>query len=237
MLYCEKRKLAVFLNPKTGTQTIHKIFEEAGLTDKPQNHYNYTHAHEKYNLDDFKNYKFFCFYRDPVSRFESAIKFLKRDRYLYLLLQLAPNEIITEAIRQVRARKIKDSLDLNKKYLEEYNWLSQEIRNYIEALDLNLFLKLIPQEIIFDSEGAEVILAHQKHWLDHDIDIMYLKFSDYENELRKLLSYFELNIEYIPRRNKTIKIDSESSFSKNEVDLIKEIYSSDYEFLSSKGLL
>lgn len=237
MLLCEKRKLGVFLNPKTGTQTIHKIFMDAALTTSRQTHSNYTFAAEKYRIVDFDKYKFFCFYRDPVSRFESAVKFLKRDRYLYLLLNFAPREILADAIRQIRTKKIEKSLDVNLKYPEEYLWLSEEIKDYLESLPYEFFHNMIPETVDYDTGSLTTILAHQKHWLDHDIDIVYLNFSDYENELRKLLSYFELSIEEIPHRNATIKIDSEWSFSQEEIELTRNIYKRDYDFLSSKGLL
>ena len=76
MIYCTERKIGIFLNPKAGSTSVMKAFENIPVTFKKHTHLDYPVALTAYNLPHFDEYRFFCFYRDPVSRFNSAFKFL-----------------------------------------------------------------------------------------------------------------------------------------------------------------
>lgn len=77
-------------------------------------------------------------------------------------------------------------------------------------------------------------IGPQKYWLDFDIDFTYLKFSDYDNEVRKLLTAFNLD------PNSTIPTLNESVYSYNftpaDLTYIESRCQEDYAFLASKGL-
>ena len=68
MIMDESRKSCVFLNPKTGTNTLSEIFKDAG--------FDHTHEHPNYEkLENYQGYTLHCFCRDPVDRFLSCLNY------------------------------------------------------------------------------------------------------------------------------------------------------------------
>ena len=73
MILCNKRKLGIFLVPRTGTTSICKHFESYEFMLNDHEHITYLEL----AVPDKKSYKFFAFYRDPVERFLSGMRLLK----------------------------------------------------------------------------------------------------------------------------------------------------------------
>lgn len=235
MIYCTQRKIGIFLNPKAGSTSIMKAFKDISVTFKKQNHLNYTLAAQAFALPDFDKYKFFCFYRDPVSRFTSAFKYYKRHTYMGALNKFSTPEEARKALLQIRKKIYDDYLFPNRNYPESYLWLSEETRAILESISLEQILDLVPP---IDAIPAtiETGLAYQKRWFDHDIDITYLNFADYDNELRRLLSFFDVTIDEIPYENENINLDTDVPFTAEETNLIMQKYQVDYDFFATKGI-
>ena len=127
MIYCTERKIGVFLNPKVGSTSIVKAFKDVQVTLKAHTHLNFTAAKEAYAVPDFDEYKFFCFYRDPVSRFNSAFKFYKRHTVMTALFKFSTIEEFRKADAQIRKKIYDDLLFMRKYYPGKYFWLSHKI--------------------------------------------------------------------------------------------------------------
>lgn len=237
MIYCTERKIGIFLNPKVGSTSIIKVFKDVQVTFKKQTHLNYSLATEAYALPDFDKYKFFCFYRDPVSRFESAFKFYKRHSFANALSKFSTQEEINKARAQIQKKIYDDLLFPTKYYPGRYFWLSEETRSILESITVEQALDIIPalDSTPSISEG-NISFAHQKRWLDHNIDITYLNFADFENELRRLLSFFDTTIDTIPHENENINLETDLPFTTEERNLIMQKYQIDYDFFASKGI-
>jgi hypothetical protein len=237
MIYCTERKIGVFLNPKVGSTTIVKAFKDVQATFKKQTHLNYTLAAEAYALPDFDKYKFFCFYRDPVSRFDSAFKFYKRHTFMNALSKFSTKEEADKAHAQIRKKIYDDFLFEKKYYPGRYHWLSDETKSILESITLEQIMSIVPalDDNPSISEG-NITLAYQKRWFDHNIDITYLDFADYGNELRRLLSFFDATIDTIPHENENINLETDVPFTTEERNLIMQKYQIDYDFFASKGI-
>jgi hypothetical protein len=69
VILSRKHNAGIFLNPRTGTTTICSIFEGCDYEINSHEHLNY----ERLSIANKENYQYFCFYRDPVDRFLSAM--------------------------------------------------------------------------------------------------------------------------------------------------------------------
>ena len=127
MIIHETKKIIVLLNPKTGTTTLYDIFKR----------YKSGHRHCQYkNVPNFKNYKIFGFYRDPVDRFVSTHNYLIKT---YKTLETTKNTewykkytndiTIAELIETLVSGIGGPVLDL---FLHQTNWLNSnvELLNY-----------------------------------------------------------------------------------------------------------
>lgn len=237
MIYCTERKIGIFLNPKTASSSIIKAFKDVSLTQRKHTHLNYTLANEAYEIPDFNTYKFFCFYRDPVSRFNSAFKFYKRHTFPIALSQFSTSEEVYKATMSIRKKKFDDYLFMNKMYKGEYHWLPQETKDILESITIQQVLDLVPANDVIPSIGrGDIALAYQKRWFEHDIDITYLNFADFDNELRRLLSFFDATVDVIPHENENINLETDVPFTTEERNLIMQKYQPDYDFFASKGI-
>lgn len=237
MIYCTERKIGVFLNPKVGSTSIVKAFKDVQVTFNAHTHLNFTAANEAYSIPDFDKYKFFCFYRDPVSRFNSAFKFYKRHTFMTALFKFSTKEEFQNADRQIRKKIYDDLLFMRKYYPGQYFWLSEETKAILESITVEQILSIVPElDTTPTVQEGNISLAYQKRWFDHDIDITYLNFDDFDNELRRLLSFFDTTIDEIPYENENINLDTDAPFTTEERNLIMQKYQIDYDLFSSKGI-
>ena len=237
MIYCTERKIGIFFNPKTGSSSLFESFKNINTTLKKHTHINYTTALNAYSLPDFDKYKFFCFYRDPVSRFNSAFKYFKRETFAIALVKFATNEEWLKAHQQIQKKIYDDYLFEHKYYPGRYFWLSDETRSILESITLEQVLDLVPEPgVVPNIREGNTGLSFQKTWFDHNIDITYLNFADYDNELRKLLSFFDVTIDTVPHINETISLETDVPFTTEQRNLIMQKYQTDYDFFASKGI-
>jgi hypothetical protein len=237
MIYCTERKIGIFLGPKTGSSSIIKMFKDIPVTFRKHTHLNYTLAVDAYEIPDFNTYKFFCFYRDPVSRFNSAYKYFKRHTYMSALHLFSTQDQMRKASKKVRQKKFDDLLFMNKTYPRQYDWLDEETKTILESITVEQVLGMIPTADVIPTIGkGDIALAYQKRWLDHNIDITYLNFGDFDNELRRLLTFFDATIDQIPHENENINLDTDQPLTTEQVNLVKAAYQVDYDFFASKGI-
>ena len=72
-----------------------------------------------------------------------------------------------------------------------------------------------------------VFFTPQKYWLGFDIDLTILDFSNYESELKKVLSFFTDKDIQIPKLNPS---EIRLNVTEDQKVKIKEMYFMDYEF-------
>ena len=242
MIFCTERKIGIFFIPKCGSHTVFDIFKNLPIAHKKFLHVNYAAAVQAHDdISDFSSYKFYAFYRDPVERFNSAFKFHKRSTYPAALAKFFPEDT-TEVFKLIRQEKYNRLLHLDRRHDDEYSWLPQDIKDKLESITVQQMLSLHPGENpdikIFGSGiiKSPISLVHQKFWFDHDIDISYLNFSNFDSEIRGLASLFGINLETVNHLNEGISIENERQLTTEEIDLIKTAYQADYDFFASKGI-
>lgn len=242
MIYCTERKIGIFLNPRTGSKTIYNIFKGLNVTHNKHNHINYEVAVDAYNIADFNTYKFFCFYRDPVDRLISTIKYFKRIAYISALSNFSTIEHRNKAILAVKKRKYDDYLFMQKTYPNEFDWLDQEQKDIINGISIKQILDIIPNdpnEISFTSRNQSIpsaAFSYQKRWLDFNIDLTMLNFADFENETRRLFSHFNVTLDEIPNINANLEHVPTPQVTEEERAAIILKFKPDYDFFASKGI-
>jgi hypothetical protein len=247
MIYCKERKLGIFMNPKTGSHTISKTFKNISVTKNTRDHSNYVMALDYAELPDFNTFKFYCFYRDPIDRFNSGFKFYKRYAYAHCLRTFFSSELMTESMKQISKAKYDKLLHMNKKYDEEYLWLSQDLKDKIESITVSQLLNHFTYEKINGNPTPEEVykgafqetpspFINQRFWLDHDIDLTLLNFASFEEELKTLVSLFGVTLETVSQENRNLVVENEYVLTQEDISLIKQFYKPDYDFFASKGI-
>ena len=247
MIYCKDKKIGIFLNPKTGSHTINKTFKSIFVTRNVMDHSNYIMALEFAKLSDFNTFKFYSFYRDPIDRFNSAFKFYKRYSYGHCLKTFFSDELMSESKKQISKAKYDKLLHMNKKYDEEYLWLSQDLKDKIESITVSQVLNHFTYEKINSNPTPEEVykgafqetpsvFVNQSFWLNYDIDLTLLNFASFEEELKTLVSLFGVTLETVSQENRNLVVENEYVLTQEDISLIKQYYKPDYDFFASKGI-
>lgn len=216
MIICKDRKIGIFLVPKTGTISLCSTFSKLNLFYCKHSHTKWPQAWHNFSptIDDFDQYQFFAFYREPLDRFASAIAYFKRTLYRELIPAFYGNK---HPISCATTRP--------------YETLPTEIKMLIEQITVTQIL---------DHKGLNMMktsmLQHQQLWFDYPINIKYLDFKNYIQEVKFLLSIFNVNGNEIPHLNRSYVPYPNSDLTKDEVVRVKDIYRSDYDFFASKGI-
>lgn len=211
MIIDKSKKLGVFLIPKTGTSSLFRLFKpySSNSVQVNSNHASWSDICKEY--DKFDGYQFFAFYREPISRFQSAVNYVKRTLYRETL------------------QYFYDDLNMSCARVDPYDTLEPELKEKIERIhpfDLLHHLHL----------SKSPTFKKQIHWLDHPINITYLNYHDYDNEVRRLLNEFDLPIKDIPRYNQSVSVPNTDVLTDNDVMYLREYYREDYDFFASKGI-
>jgi hypothetical protein len=209
------KKLGVFPVPKTGTSTLFRLFKSYNnnCVQATVSHNNWTLI-EKINRsehDNFHGYRFFAFYREPIDRFGSAVSYIKRIMYRETL------------------QYFYDDLTMSCARVDPYETLEPELKEKIERI---CPFDLLHHPMLSKSPTFE----KQVYWLDHPIDITYLNYHDYENEVKRLLNEFQLPIVNIPRHNQSVSVEGADILSESDIAYLKDYYRADYEFFANKGI-
>lgn len=216
MIVSKQKKIVIFLTPKTGTYTLCKTFYGKGLDECGHNHENYTSFRSLSNRDpdkygDPSKYTAYAFYRDPVERAVSMLRYIKRWRTHDFFHAFYGNEI-----------KISSFHD------NPYEELSPELKAINDAVPLiEVFRKMTHQR--------DNVYRKQVHWLDFP-EVQPLAFSRFEHEVRRLAKDLDLNIGEIPVGNSSVKIEYLDHLSQDDVEEIKEYYFEDYKYFNDRGI-
>lgn len=221
MILDKKAKRVVMLNPKTGTSSLVEMFHK-------YEHLRVSHEHTR--LMEFKDmvkeeyldYKVYSFYRNPVERFISGFNYSKIGgnvpnftNYIAILYRNKQFPIFTKLHEPI-----------------------EEFTKSIEDLSLSEFLN--PEdprvyECIADLHSS-FILEKQYRFCDHP-NVTLLDFGNYETNVRWLLEEFELDSSIdIPKVNSN-DIELTTCPSIEDIEKIKHIYKSDYDFFKSVNIL
>lgn len=136
MVLCNKRKIGVYFNPKTGSATLSALLKKANVEINVHDH-----KADPYGLE---GYKFYCFYRDPVERYISGFNYIKR-----------LSDMMIELLHYFHGERISCAKNAT------YNTLSdihQKMIDQINPIDyFNEFVK---------KHNAGIVFSHQTTWLE-----------------------------------------------------------------------
>lgn len=226
MILNKEKRVAVLLNPKTGSTSLQSIFKDWRVTSYGS-HVDVKRARmiiagmgEEVSL-----YTFYTFCRDPIERFLSAMP-----AACLSFIQLHPNRGQVQEF-------------LNAVFPEEYIVApprapdESDITNIEHLFLRNIGATALPSQLL-KYELLTGGVFTQKHWLEGP-NVEILKYEDYEESISTLCQAFEIDVpEYIPHDNvNDIKNKwQRSQLPDEEIAYIKEYYKDDYAFLESKGI-
>lgn len=217
MIVSKQKKVVIFLTPKTGTYTLCKTFYGKGLDECGHNHENYTAFRSLSNRDpdkygDPSEYTKYAFYRDPVERAVSMLRYIKRWRTHDFFHAFYGNEIKMSVFED-----------------NPYEELPRELKQLNDSISLiEVFRKM--------THHRDNVYRKQVHWLDFS-DMQFLDFKNYNQEIEKLASILDINIGEVPIGNPSLKIEHLDRLSQDDIQEIKEYYSEDYLFFKDHGIL
>jgi hypothetical protein len=213
MIIDEQRKACVFLNPKTGTHCLSKLFKYEG--------FEHEHDHPNYEkLSNYEEYTLHCFCRNPLDRFLSCLNFEYQLRGMLL------------------SYLISNHLNLKIPYITSHKFIEKQ---------LDEVYKISPAQILEDHKNiikyfdghmsfvSRMIFIKQEHWLKPESMNIY-QYENFDESVTLLCGKFGFIPDEIPVLNKTKRIHTRENLSKNEIDIIKEFFKSDYDFFESRGI-
>lgn len=222
MIISHSKKIVVFLNPKTGTETLSTIFKNIDSVDFcDHEHGNYHRLLERNPNTSYYGYKFYSLFRNPVDRFISAYNYQRRSvgyyqQFVYYFCGDRASEVSCADTR-------------------EYRDLPPETKEMIESVTLDEFLE---SGFIRDTSvaGADALFAPQVRWVSSPVRIHLLDYDDFTGAVNVLSGEFGARITNIPRVNASVKLPSEP-LTQNQIDKIQAIYKDDYAFFQSKNII
>lgn len=215
MLVSKEKKIAVLLTPKTGTFTLCSLFHKRGLDVCKHIHENYSRFESICKSDNsygsIEDYTVYAFYRDPLDRALSMLRYIKRWRTHNLFHAIYGNDVKISSLEENR-----------------YEDLSPELKALNDTVPLiEVFRKM--------HYHRDFVYRNQTHWISHP-RVKLLDYSNYEAEVRMLADQFEIDIPDVPVLNASIRSNELDILTFEEQQEIMRYYAKDYEFLESKGL-
>lgn len=216
MIICRKRRIVIFMPPKTGTVSLHRIFRDRDLDVCEHGHGNYINfslsCREDESYGKPEDYTAFAFYREPLDRAKSMLRYIKRRKCHEVFHAVYGNQVKISCLQP-----------------NTYFGLSPELKKMNDEIRLiDVFRKM--------THVRDTAYKKQVNWLNYP-NMNLLNYNDYDNEIRKLTELFGFHIDIIPRANMSIHVPDADVMTEDEENEIKEFYKDDYEFLNSKGLL
>lgn len=203
MIVCNTRKISIVLNPKTGTTSLINIFKNLQVDECLHNHK---------IVDKDIDHQIFSFYRDPVDRFLSSVRYYKRRFYVNLIHAVYGNKIKLSCLTST-----------------PYDQLSENLKEAIENITIG---QLVNSNLL---DSNELFFKPQLQWVDHP-NIVLFNYHNYNVEVKRLMSHFDYYSFDIPKLNESIKIPKYDQIDNDTIKKIKTLYKEDYKFFASKGI-
>lgn len=244
MIICTDRKIIVYFNPKVGSTSIYKTFQSAGINPAifEKSYYKYSNINLHKNLpnEDFSTYKHFVFYRNPIERAYSAYIYFKRNHPWFAISPNFPNLIntYTRDLKDVERKRIAQGRFHNDYQMSDYFLMKPELIEAIESIKIRDIIESKSSFPRMPSEPYNPFTQFQPqiNWLDYNLDITYLNYADFANELRRLLGFFGLNsVEPVINR-KPIFQETDAPFDAEDLEYLNTLYKPDFDFFAAKGL-
>jgi hypothetical protein len=215
MLLCPERKIGVFYVNKVGSTTLYELFKTyTGIGTKVPGYNIHDHLNINFLPKEYKNFKFYAFYRNPIDRFLSNVD-----------------------------ETLKQKCVSQKMSLEEFIHKTKDIILELKNKNLNDVIRTKPNMYIEDPlrRGLKLSIScggyfPQTFWFNHnDVDLTMLNFSNFEIETKNLFSLFNINLSItdIPRKNVS---KTKRNLTESDTQFVRELYSEDYDFFESKGI-
>lgn len=205
MIVNHEKKAVILGNPKTGTTTLEQLFD-GGRVDPGMRH-----ARWRFFKDnpDFKGYKFFGFWREPVDRFYSCCTYLSQ--IYHSNWERRNNPIAASEVEKgFSALNITNMDDIT-----------------VDAILTRLESKKRgPVLDLFD---------HQVEWLNENVTI--LSYHHFDEDVRWLAERLGVKLpDEIPKLNVS---DKQYRFPRlaSEIKRVEKFYQPDYEFLGWQGVI
>jgi len=167
MIIHEKSKVAILLNPKTGSTTLCDIFQKYDVDVCIHDHKTLTDFREEYS--DHSEYKIYSFYREPIERFKSAyntaLSLHNHRTFRFILLK-----------------------NVSKKSISMYDVakpISEENIEYLKNISPYEMLTALNTEDINKIRSFTPLFANQIQWIDDSVTT--LNFENFESEVKMLI--------------------------------------------------
>jgi len=218
------------------------MFEEIQFRD--QHHYTLANFIEKYNLtEDFSDYKFYCFYRDPVDRFLSAysgiLEWYGEHKEVACMLD---GKNINRFLTLMFSDPNYMNIDFGAVLSEERPFgvpsrgapLPIEIKNKITSISVLDFIAKMDQ---FSTEADQYITSKQVLWLDHpNIELLdYTRFNEHVHNFLKL--YDKDTVPILHKRARNLEYGKRrDDLTPEELLAIQTYYKEDYIFFKKHNI-
>jgi len=231
------------MNPKTGSTSLKYIFymfEEIQIRD--QSHCTLANFIKLYNLtEDFSDYKFYCFYRDPVDRFLSAYSGILEWYSEHTEVACAQEGNMNRFLTLMFSDRSYMDIDFGKAFPIEKTGrptrgppLPNEIKNKITSISVLDFIAKMNQ---FTTEADQYITSKQVLWLDHpNIELLdYARFNEHVHNFLKL--YDKDTVPILHKRQRNLEYGKRrEDLTSEELLAIQTYYKEDYEFLERHNI-
>jgi len=219
MIYSAEKSVAVFLNPKTGTNSLIDCFQNTAFTFDTCAHNHMTHDHftKKYS-SELTNTKMFCFYRDPVERMLSMWNYVRT----------TPGHLV-KMLHYFYGNQFKIS-HLNR---DPFQTLSLEIQDALAGIKIIDFLESNFKEKVSPNWP---LLYPQRNWLDFD-NIELLSYDDFDMGVTSIAEQLGISEYTLNKLNTKKIIPNDPVITQEEIDYIKLYSEEDYDFFQSKNIL
>jgi hypothetical protein len=229
MILCNRKKIGIFFPNKTGSSYIYEIFRKnklfLSLDDLTHDHINYPTLVSRYRFQNFEDYRFYCFYRNPIERFISGYMYMKRTEYTHFLHYFYGKQY--------------SSMPATHYLKVPYISLSEKLKEKIEKISFSDFLENC--KLLYNKAYIRIgygVFYKQINWLNHP-NINLLDYRNFQEESNTLFSMFRLTKPELPKINESIRFKTDpniENLSSEEISQIKDIYKDDYDFFASRGI-
>jgi len=245
MILDTTKKFGIFMNPKTGTSSLRIIFKQIeGLQICKHDHHTPENFIQRYDLkEDFSDYKFYCFYRDPVDRFlsaysgilewygehkEIACSFDGRTMNRFLGLMLSdPFYLNMDFSTEVPTKQPFGTIIIGRP-------LPNDIKNRIKNISILDFISKIDR--LFGNVDRYVT-SKQVRWLDHpNIELLdYTRFNEHVHNFLKL--YDKDTVPILHKRARNLEYGKRrDDLTPEELLAIQTYYKEDYIFFKKHNI-
>lgn len=223
MILSKEKRVVMFQVPRTGTNTLTRMFRNTGIKLDVCNeeHFGYRDIFNspeyaaEMGITNPTDYTYYSFYRDPLDRCISVVNYLRRGKQCAKFFHAFYG----------------DDFPISCAYRKPYAEWTDEMRQMCDSVPL---IEVFRKFRWFFERG--VYGKTQKRWLDGPV--IPMNFDDYDNEVRRILVKFGIDPVgvTIPHINPSVYLPEYDELNDADRAELMEFLKEDYDFLEAKGI-